>query len=267
MKKNIIKLCSLLVLLVTISSCKKTPAGPPVKSSGQVLTIADLKAIASCTNNCQRTFTSNMYVSGVILADGVSGNFYKETFIRDATGALHLTFKAAIEETFIGDSVRLNLNGYSVAYSSTTSMLEVDSISQDSSFIKLGKGAIPKPRVLDINQINNAGYYAGFLNDLVVINGIGFARTDTGQLYVNINSSTQNRNLNTCGNDVIVLRTSSYANFATHKTPPGYGNIIGVATQYGSTKQLMIRNNTEWSMNYTTCVSPGLYLKKNFNDA
>lgn len=265
MKNILINYCLLLTLLLVGVSCKKKPEEPPIKSPGRTLTVADLKAIANCTNNCEKVFTDNVYLSGVVLADDVTGNFYKETFIRDVTGAIHLTFKAAATY-FIGDSLRVNLKGLSIGYNTTTSMLEVDSIETDKSLVVLGKGVYPQPKVLDMNLISTPGYFANFINDLVVINGIGFSPADTNQLYVNINTTAQSRQLLSCGGDAITLRTNSYAKFSGQKTPSKYGNIIGIATNYGTTKQLVIRNTTEWSMTSSTCITPGLYIKKNFND-
>ncbi|MBA3680154.1 MAG: choice-of-anchor J domain-containing protein [Bacteroidetes bacterium] len=265
MKKYILNLCLFLALIFAVSSCKRKGETPPIKPKGPSLTIAELKAIATCTNNCQKFFTTDTYLAGVVLADNAAGNFYKETFIRDATGAIHLTLKTA-PLIFVGDSIRVNMKGLSIGYNSTTSMLEVDSIDADRSMVLLGKGVYPQPRILNMNLINTPNYFAGFINDLVEIKGIGFSPPDANQLYVNINTTAQSRLMFSCGGDPITLRTNSYANFSGQKTPTGYGNIIGIATNYGTTKQLVIRNTTEWSMTYTTCITPGLYLKKNFND-
>ncbi|MEI8136366.1 MAG: DUF5689 domain-containing protein [Bacteroidota bacterium] len=265
MKKSILYSCLFLLLGIAFSTCKKKPEGPPVKAMGPIVTIADLRAIANCTNNCEKVFTTDTYLSGVVLADDVTGNFYKETFIRDVTGAIHLTFKAAATY-FIGDSIRVNLKGLSIGYNITTLMLEVDSIETDKSLVIVGKGIYPQPKVLDMNQINSPNYFAGLINELVEIKGISFAPSDTNKIYVEINQTAQSRVLSSCGGDAITLRTNSYASFSGQKTPKGFGNIIGIATNYGTTKQLVIRNTTEWSMNYTTCITPGQYLKKNFND-
>ncbi|MEO6303762.1 MAG: DUF5689 domain-containing protein, partial [Bacteroidia bacterium] len=153
MKKNIINFCLILLLLVTSFGCNRKGEIPPVKPVGPSVTIADLKAIATCTDNCNRVFTTDTYLSGVVLADDVTGNFYKETFIRDVTGAIHLTFKAAAI-IFIGDSVRVNLKGLSIGYNPTTLMLEVDSIETDKSLVRMGAGVYPQPRVLDMNLIS-----------------------------------------------------------------------------------------------------------------
>jgi hypothetical protein len=265
MKKIIIYSTLLLSLSLAFNSCKKEEEVPPIKSMGPVVTIADLKAIASCTNNCERLFKTDTYFSGVVLADNVTGNFYKETYIRDFTGAIHITLKAAVN-LFVGDSIRVNLKGLSVGYNPTTLMLEIDSVETDKSFLNLGKGVMPKPKVLDMNQINSPNYFAGLINDLVEIKGIGFSPIDTNKIYVEINQTAQSRVLNSCGGDAITLRTNSYASFSGQKTPSKYGNIIGIATNYGTTKQLVIRNTTEWSMTSASCITPGLYLKKNFND-
>jgi hypothetical protein len=266
MKKNILNLFLLVSLLAVAVSCKRKGEIPPIKPKGPSLTIAELKAIASCTNSCERFFNNDTYLSGVVLADNAAGNFYKETFIRDATGAIHLTLKS-YPLIFVGDSIRINMKGLSIGYNPTTSMLEVDSIDADRSMVILGKGVYPQPRLLDMNLITTPNYFAGFINDLVEIKGIGFASVDTNQLYVNVNTTAQSRLMYSCGGDPITLRTNSYANFSGQRTPSKYGNIIGIATNYGTTKQLVIRNTTEWSMTNATCITPGLYLKKNFNDA
>lgn len=265
MKKIIIYSSLLLSLSIAFTACKKEAEVPPIKSMGPVVTIADLKAIASCTNNCERLFKTDTYFSGVVLADNVTGNFYKETYIRDFTGAIHITLKAAVN-LFVGDSIRVNLKGLSVGYNPSTSMLEIDSVETDKSFLNLGKGVMPQPKVLNMNRINAPGYFANYINDLVVINGIHFSASDTNKLYVDINQTAQSRSLLSCDGDAMTLRTNSYANFSGQKTPKGYGNIIGIATNYGTTKQLVIRNTTEWAMNSTVCNGPVVYLKKNFND-
>ncbi|MBK7667759.1 MAG: choice-of-anchor J domain-containing protein [Sphingobacteriaceae bacterium] len=176
------------------------------------------------------------------------------------TGAIHLDFKSSPNYAFIGDSVRISLKGYDVGYNASTGMLEIDSVDYEKHFTKYGSGATPQPVDLDLSGIN----YTDYLCELVRINNVGFIPADTNQIYADaINQLSVNRTLSDCSGKQIVVRTSNYANFASKKTPKGFGSIIGIATAYGTTNQLSLRKSSEVSMNGAGCT---IYLQKDFED-
>lgn len=259
--KNIIVLM-IVGVMVLISSCRKKADIPPLHSPfHRTYSVPELKTIASCTN-CSKRFTQDVFFAGVVIADQVSGNMYKELYVRDRynTGAIHLDFKSAPLYAFIGDSVRISLKGYDVDYNPSTGMLEIDSVDYDKHFTKYGSGAAPQPIDIDLSAVN----YTDYLNELVRIHNVGFIPADTNQMYADaINQMSVNRTISDCNGKQIVVRTSNYANFASQKTPKGYGSIVGIATAYGTTNQMALRKASEVNMNGTGCT---LYLKKDFED-
>ena len=260
--KNIIVLIAV-TLTVLFSACKKKADVPPLHSPfNKTYSVPELKAIASCTGTCSKRFTEDVFFAGVVIADQVSGNMYKELYVRDRynTGAIHLDFKSNPYYAFIGDSVRISLKGYDVNFNSSTGMLEIDSVDYEKHFTKYGSGAIPQPIDIDLSGTN----YTDYLNELVTIHNVGFIPADTNQMYADaINQLSVNRTISDCSGKQIVVRTSNYANFASQKTPKGFGSITGIATAYGVTNQLALRKASEVSMNGAGCT---IYLKKDYED-
>jgi hypothetical protein len=262
--KKIIYLVIATTAISCLNSCKKKPDRAPVANvaNGITYTVAQLKATATCTSACQKRFMAEAYLFGVVIADELSGNFYKEIYLRDRenTGGIHVAFKASHSNFFIGDSVHLNLKGYDVNINSSTGMLEIDTVDFDKDMVKFGSGPSPKPVQVDLSTNN----YANYLCNLVQVNSIGFIPSDTNQIYADpIQQLSINRTLQDCGGKQLIVRTSNYAHFAQQKTPKGYGSIIGIATAYSGVNQLVIRNTSEVNMNGSGCV---VYHKKDFND-
>jgi hypothetical protein len=253
----------LLTLAFFFNSCKKKLDTPPLHEPyNKHYSVTELKAIASCTGSCSKRFTEDVFFTGVVIADQVSGNFYKEIYIRDRynTGGIRIDLKSSAYYFAVGDSIRLALQGYDVGYNSGTGMLEIDSVDFDKHVVVFAHGAQPQPIDIDISNVN----YTNYLCDLVRINNVGFLPADANQTYADaINQMSLNRTLQDCGGSQVVVRTSNYANFAQQKTPTGWGSIVGIATAYGSTNQLAIRHTSEVNMNGSGCVS---YLTKDFDN-
>jgi len=255
-------------LAALVNGCKKKLDSPPVSllSNGTIYTVEQLRTTASCTNSCQKRFTGEAYLIGIVLADEISGNFYKELYMRDrtGTGAIHLDFLYGNHGFFVGDSIRVLLKGLDVGFNYSTGMLEIDSIDFEKSIVQFGKGPVPVPKQITLSQLTPSNPYSSYLCDLVTINGVGFIPADTNQIWADaVNQLSINRTIQDCDGNLVVVRTSNYASFWAEKTPKGYGSITGIATAYGGTNQLAIRKPSEVNMNGTGCT---IYLKKDFNN-
>jgi hypothetical protein len=259
------KIFTLALLAGIVISCKKKEAEiPPLAdlSSGTVYTVEQLRGIATCTNSCKKRFGPNTYLIGTVLADETQGNFKSEVYLRDKTGngAIHLDFIFSKSTYFVGDSVRVNLNGLDVWINSTTGMLEIDSIDYEKSSVKFAHGPAPEPKQISLSAVN----YNDYLCDLVTVNGVAFLPGDAGQPWANPYIETDlSRIYQDCVGNQVAVRTNYDCKFATQKTPTGYGNITGIATAYKGTAQMAIRRTSEVNMNGSGCV---VYLKKDFND-
>lgn len=246
------------------NSCKKKEDRPPLHSPfHKHYSVTELKSIAGCTNTCNKRFTEDVFFTGVVVADQVSGNFYKEIYLRDRynTGGLRIDLITSASYFFVGDSLRLSLKGYDIGFNERTGMLEIDSVDFEKSMIKFSTGPAPQPRVVDLA----VDTYTDYLCDLIVINNVSFIPADTNQIWADaIMQLSVNRTIQDCAGNQVAVRTSNYASFASQKTPKGAGSIIGIATAYGATNQLAIRKPSEVNMNGPGCT---LYLKKDFDDA
>lgn len=267
--KKIFYLNSIIFSILLLNGCKKKADAPPTRdlANGSTYSVTDLKNIATCSNPCNHRFTNEAYFKGVVIADEISGNFYKEIYVRDAqnTGGIHMTFTVSGSNLFIGDSVRLNLKGYDVNLNASSGMLEIDSVNFERNIVKFASGAHPQPRVLSLAELTAFNPYSNYFCDLITITGVAFLSGDTNKIYANaILQQSLNHTIQDCGGTQIVVRTSNYALFAGEKTPSGFGSITGIATAFGPTNQMTIRTPSELNMK---AVSPCyLYIKKDFND-
>ncbi|MBI2721467.1 MAG: choice-of-anchor J domain-containing protein [Bacteroidetes bacterium] len=267
--KKLIYINTLLFSILLFNGCKKKADTPPTRdlADGTTYSTSDLKTIATCSNACNHRFINEAYFKGVVIADEVSGNFYKEIYVRDAqnTGGIHMTFTVSRSNLFIGDSIRLNLKGYDVNLNASSGMLEIDSVNFERNIVKFASGANPQPRILSLSALSGTNSYSSYFCDLVTITGVSFIPADTNKIFADaIYQQSINRTIQDCGGNPIVVRTSNYAAFAQQKTPKGYGSITGIATAYGTTNQMQIRTPTELNMNGASpCFT---YIKKDFND-
>jgi len=264
--KKFVVLFFVLFSALLFTTCKKVAEKTPVDipTTAKNYSVPELKAIATCTNGCAKRFTSEVTFVGVVVADELSGNFYKEIYVRDRynTGGIRLDFLFSKCNFFVGDSVRLNLKGYDVNINSQTGMMEIDSVDYDRHMVKFATGANPAPIIADLAQSSYTAYYC----DLITVNNVKFLPIDTGKIYADpILQLSINRTIQDCGNNQIIVRTSNYADFAQQKTPSGFGSITGIATAYSGAKQMAIRKTADVKMNGTGgCV---VYAFKDFNDA
>lgn len=262
--KKLILISSTVFTVLLFSSCKKEKDTIPTRNveSGKTYTAAELRSIATSTNS--HRFTDEVYFKGVVIADEVSGNFYKELYVRDlsGTGAIHFTFEYSGSNLFIGDLVRLNLKGYDVEVDATTKILTIDSVNFEKNLVKYGTGDNPLPIEFKLSD----GVFSSHYGDLVTIKDVSFLPSDTNVIYADpIKQLSLNRTIQDCGGAQLIVRTSNYALFALEKTPKGFGSITGIATSYNGADQMAIRTPKEVYMNGTSpCLT---YVKKDFNDA
>lgn len=267
--KRVILFSILTISLAFIwQACTKKAESPPVSRLGWThYTVEQLKAVATCTSGCSKRFTKDAYITGVVLADELNGNFYKEVYIRDtyADGeknrGIHLDFTASKCNFFIGDSIRVNLKGLDVGINSQTGLLEIDSLDYEKNVVKYGSGPAPQPKQLTLDQLSD---FPNYYCDLITVNNVGFDAADTAQIFADpILQQSLNRTLSSCNGNTLIVRTSNFAKFAQTKTPKGFGSITGIATAYQGTSQMAIRDLRDVSMNGAGCT---IYLKRDFND-
>lgn len=251
MKTKNVSLFSLLFLFVVLG-CKKEFDVPPVKTleTTSKINIAQIKAKYT---NINYRFKSDSSLYCVVIADEVSGNLYKDIYVRDVTGALHVKLIAS-GGLFIGDSIRINLQN--CILNSYSNLIQLDSVDTEKSIVKLASGLNPQPVTMTIQQIiANTAATNSVQSKLVRINNVEFISSDINTPFADaIGKTSINKIIKSCdGTGTLTVRTSGYASFANQKTPSGNGTFIGIVGQFGTTMQMTIRNLNDLSLNGTLC--------------
>lgn len=238
------------------SSCVKEFDAPPVRtiSTGNVMTIADLRNTFASNGGVaiQWRDSSDRSVFAVVTADEQNGNLYRNVYVQDNTGGLVLRLRNP-GGLYQGDSLRIFLPGTTL--SSYQGMLQLDSVDVDNNVVKQATGIDITPQVVTISQLNSAlDITSPLQGKLIQMNNVQFIPGDTALTYSNaVTQATENRTLENCGGDQVIVRNSGYANFAGTPVPNGKGSFVGVVGVFGSTVQLFIRDLDEVRLNDTRC--------------
>jgi hypothetical protein len=230
-------------------SCKKEFDAPPMRQLpvGQVLTVAQLRGLFQ--GNPVR-FGGDSSVYAVVTADEQNGNLYRNIFVQDHTGAIQLRLQNP-GGLYQGDSIRIYLPG--TVLSSFSGMLQLDSVDVDNNVVKQATQVPKAPTVVTIPQITPA-----MQGMLIQLDSVEFIESQLGQTYANaVTQQTQNRNLEDCDGNTIIVRTSGFADFAGQVIPSGRGSFVAVVGQFNTDMQLFIRNINEVQLNGPRCDGSG----------
>lgn len=269
-----IKFIMIAAICVVIAGCQNKkdwdepnvsvcPFGNNNLTEDGVVTIAALKAdpdYADAFNNSKcKTVTKNIKIKGRVTGNDVGGNIYKQFAVQDATGAIIISVNQNGINGFLpeGQEILIDLYGLSVGgygkqpqvgapYNGGIGRMSKDLF--NSHFKALGglhnvnPGAItPTDFTTVMGDINtNAGM-------LVVLNGAQFVGADgvktltdgtvSGGNYVNTYVTINGKQ--------IIVRTSTYADFAKKIMPTKPCNLTGIATRYNSDWQILIRKTSD----------------------
>ena len=254
--KNRLLTTSLLLLAamgVLFASCKKEYPQPPIQNLpiGTVYTIQDILAMSP------GTVFDSASVYGIVTADEVSGNLYKMIFIQDRASGAAIELKLnATSGVRIGDSIRVYLKD--AIFDKYHNLPQLSGFGPDGHIIILANDRPIEPALTTIAGIKGGQYLCG----LVRLEDVSFTQTGTfaeisesGNRYL-VDATSPNND------DNFVVRTSNYANFAYDNLPEGPGSLVGIATVYNSTWQIIIRSKGEmqfdnWDPTPTPPVVPG----------
>jgi hypothetical protein len=215
---------------------------------------------------------SDILISGIVVADDRSGNFYKQIVIQDSTAALFVNIDdySLYARYPVGRHVYVRCKGLLLGYNG--GMIELGSgIDQQLNVLGLSvaqaeehiiKGAIGNAvpdTIVSLDQvrsITSGSANRALLGRLITIQGVQFE--DSAQTYSDP-AATSNRTITNCaGSDSrMVVRTSNFASFRGCAVGKGQGKIRGIYTVYqsatASTPQLIIRDTSDVHMYDQRC--------------
>ncbi|MFM7217133.1 MAG: DUF5689 domain-containing protein [Bacteroidota bacterium] len=269
MKKQLVSILTILLvgfLSTTFTSCVKEDYDQPETANIDPAltvthTLAQVRALA--TSATPIALPDTMILAGVVTADDESGNFYKEMVIQDSTAGVSILLDLSNYNTNypIGRRVFIKCKDLYVAKDQYGTVEigvpnagEVGRIPGGlvSQYLIPGKWDLPLP-IQTTTLANLNANIEDYIQKIVNIQGVEFQVQDMGIVWSAAGS--YNRTLKDCGTQELVVYTSSYANFASKLTPNGKGNITGIIKVYGSSGELIVRNELDADMKGATCDS------------
>jgi hypothetical protein len=279
--KNIFSIFTSVITLASVlslSSCVKDEFDQPENNNTDPaglaanISIKDMKALYADTilnNNATVQITENHIISGIVVADDKSGNFYKSIIIQDGTGGIAIRIDRSDFYTdypigrrvfvkckglFIGQYNKLiQMGGYIDQTTNPPSVATIPSPLIETYFVKGQWGIEVTPLTVNITDLND-----DYQNMLIRLDNVEFQPSDTQQTYANAAlQQSINRTLKDCNGNSIILRSSGYANFANSLTPSGNGTLTAIYQVFGTTKQLYIRDLGDVQLNNPRCGGGG----------
>lgn len=264
-------LTAIAVTSLIIVSCNKKFDEPPSYIGPDItptMTITELKALH--TTGGLELITADEIISGIVVADDQSGNFYKTIDIQDETGGIQLKLDGydlytqypvgrqifvKVKGLYLGDyNKQIQLGGGIDATVSPARLGYLASALFDQYITKGSLDNIVTPKVVKVADLNDT-----YQSMLIQLDNFEFATTDTSKTFadVSLTASAINYTIKSCTGESIALRNSSYADFAGYGLPNGNGSILAIYTVYGSTKQLNIRDTSDVKFYNTRCAGGG----------
>ena len=268
-------IAAIVLTSLTISSCKKKFDEPPMFEEPNVtvnMTIKELKALHTVSGKFD-TVKVDKVISGIVVGDDKTGNFYKSLIIQDETGGIAIRMNQTnlytsyprgrrvyvkVNGLVLGDYNRLQQIGAGVNNSdpSQPELASLEPNQFDKYILKGSFGNNVTPKVVSSTALLGTTLQDTLQNTLIQLNNFQFAIADTNKTYAPY-QVTQNYTIANCSGSSIVLRNSGYATFQPVPIPNGGGSIIGVYSVFGSTKQLMIRDTSDVQFTGARCGTGG----------
>ena len=230
-------------------------------------TIAELKALyaTEINGNSLAQITQPMQIQGIVTGNDVGGNIYNSLYIQDNTGAIVISVgQGGLYGAFsVGQTVLIELNGlYIGGYGKQPQLgTTYTNPNKEGATPQVGRmtryvwqdhykliPAVPGLTVepLEVKYNLNSLDIANDCGKLITLKGVTLAEADGKAVYapsdgsVTLTANCANRTIKGVSN--VVLRTSTYADFAQQAMPTGRVDITGVASRYNDTWQFLMRD-------------------------
>jgi len=275
MRQLNVRLSSLMITLTAVfvlNSCKKTfdqPAGPSDPALTPTHTIKQFRALHT-TSGALDVITTDIIISGVVVANDKSGNLYQELYIQDGSAGINVLLDAnglynsypvgrkifiKCKGLCLSDYNRLPQLGIRAVVAGNPSIQAIASnlIEQYVTGGSLNNPVVPK--LVTVAQLTT-NMSDDNLGTLIQLNNYEFIAADTNKTYADTSSYRNSVNLTVkgcAGGTNIIIRSSGYANFAGISAPNGNGTLTAIYTLFGSTKQLIIRDTSDVQFNNFRC--------------
>ena len=240
-----------------------------------VITIGSLKekydSVINASTNSYKQITEDVQIKGRVVGNDIGGNIYNEVSIDDGTGAILICISQGglfsylpVGQEIVVDLKGLYIGGYGkqaeigMPYTNAKGNSYVSRMSRvlwNKHFKLTGVADASKvvAEEFDLSKRTKEEYFTANNGKLMTIKNVEFTNADGKTTFAPSEekdaANSVNRGLSQNGNPIatssIVVRTSSYADFAAKQLPTGKLNITGVFTRYRTTWQILIRDERD----------------------
>lgn len=271
-----------IVLSIFMGSCEKDLDTPPLRTidAEPNFTISELLALYDGSETfftippvtftdpvSGEEYTEEAVLEVVVIANDRNGNFYRQLIIQDKSAGIELKVHEnnLFEQYPLGQKLYiltegLILNSFGgivqlggeIFESSTGPRLggiEPNNISNH--IIRLPGGELPLPSEVNLTQDLNEYIYT-----MVTLDSVQFSTSELGKTFANPNQTT-NRQMVDCQGNSILVRTSSFADFASQELPEGNGSITAILSKFQNDFQLLITSIDQVNMTNDRCEVEG----------
>lgn len=240
-----------------------------------VITIGSLKekyeSVINASTNSYEQITEDVQIKGRVVGNDIGGNIYNEVSIDDGTGAILICISQGglfsylpVGQEIVVDLKGLYIGGYGkqaeigMPYTNAKGNSYVSRMSRvlwNKHFKLTGVADASKvvAEEFDVSKHTNEEYFTANNGKLMTIKNVEFTNADGKTTFAPSDekdaANSVNRGLSQNGKPIatssIVVRTSSYADFAAKQLPTGKLNITGVFTRYRTTWQILIRDERD----------------------
>ena len=241
--------------------------GNPSLTEKNVISIADLKSTYSSviSNNGMKQITDEIQIKGTVIGNDIEGNIYNEVFIDDGTGAFIICIAQGgiygflpVGQEILVDLKDLYIGAYGqqgeigTPYTSASGSTYVSRMSRflwNDHFKLIGSNpSSVTPEEFDQSRVSNASYLESHCGKLMTLKGVELQAADGKATFapddgsVPLTANCANRNFKGINSNQLVLRTSTFADFAGNVMPEGKVNVTGIFTRYRNTWQILMRS-------------------------
>lgn len=240
-----------------------------------VITIGSLKeqyeSVINASTNSYEQITEDVQIKGRVVGNDIGGNIYNEVSIDDGTGAILICISQGglfsylpVGQEIVVDLKGLYIGGYGkqaeigMPYTNAKGNSYVSRMSRvlwNKHFKLTGVADASKvvAEEFDVSKHTNDDYLIANNGKLMTIKNVEFTNADGKTTFAPSDekdaANSVNRGLSQNGKAIptssLVVRTSSYADFAAKQLPTGKLNITGVFTRYRTTWQILIRDERD----------------------
>ena len=253
----------------------ESPYGNNALTEEGLVSIAELKNMYGNTISADgmEQVTDDIKIKGVVTGNDIEGNIYNEVSIEDGTGAFIICIAQGGLYGYlpVGQEILISLKdlwigsyGYQgevgTPYTSASGSTYVSRMSRMlwyDHFKLIGKAnpnsPLAQPFEFDKNKLEGQyasveDYIAANCGRLMTIRDVELKDADGVKVFapndgsVTLTANCANREIMGYASARIVVRTSSYADFANTPMPTGKVNITGIFTRYRNTWQILLRS-------------------------